>query len=63
MRLHTVPTPDSDHAIELFTRNLLIGGVPGSGKSVPLNVPAATTALTGEQDRPNPASAARTEED
>jgi hypothetical protein len=63
MRPHTVPTPDSDHATELFTRNLLIGGVPGSGKSVPLNLAAATTALTGEDDETNPASAARTEED
>ena len=61
MREHTVPAPDSREPFELVSGNLLLGGMPRSGKSVLFNLTAAHTALTGEQPVPDLGSATRQE--
>jgi putative protein kinase ArgK-like GTPase of G3E family len=46
----TVPAPDNGHGTDLLAQNLLIGGVPGGGKSYLLDVQATSAAQTGEHD-------------
>lgn len=61
MREHTVPAPDNRESFELARGNLLLGGMPSSGKSVLFNLTATHTALTGEQPVPDLGSATRPE--
>ena len=57
------PAPAARHIADLVARNLLIGGEPGSGKSFPLNLAAAATAVTDGRDSGNAESAAGPEVD
>ncbi len=49
MREHAASSPVGGNLWGLVSRNLLIGGQPGSGKSVPLILMAAHAALTDER--------------
>ena len=55
MREHAASSPGGGDLWGLVSRNLLIGGQPGSGKSVPLILTAAHAALTDEQADLTPA--------
>ena len=50
MDTHHTPTSEWRYFAEVVSRNLLIGGEPGGGKSFPLNLLAAQAAVTGEPD-------------